>query len=114
MLDGARAPDKRTPPSPGGNRLRTLSLPDGSIVPVVDVKAVRVHPHFWSRRYYVEVELRNGQVRSICEQLSREAAQEKKAEVIATVRQAADEVDPYEAGLGQGKAEGRSEGFAEG
>ena len=102
----------------GGNGLRTVDLPDGSIVPLVDVTAVRAHPHFWSRRYYVQVELRNGSTRLVDEQLSREAAQEKKAEVVAAVHQAANEVDPYlygyEAGFGRGKVEGRSEGFGEG
>jgi len=97
-----------------------LSLPHGSIVPAVDVTKVNVHPHrFRPSSFYVRIELRGGSsARDVAEHLSRGAAQEKKAEIIAAVREAAEEVDPYEygyqAGFAEGKIEGRSEAFAAG
>lgn len=78
--------------------MRTFVLPDGSIVKTVEVKAVRVHSHFWSDKYYVQVELRDGSTRDVAEHLSSDAAHEKKEEIVAVVRGAVDEVEPFEYG----------------
>jgi len=105
-------------PGPPSALIDTFVLPDGSIVKTIEVKAVRVHSHFWSDKYYVQVELRDGSTRDVVEHLSSDAAHEKKGEIVAVVRDAVDEVQPYEcghqAGFAAGRAEGRSEGFTEG
>jgi flagellar biosynthesis/type III secretory pathway protein FliH len=89
-------------------------LPNGSIVNVVDVKAVRVHQHFWSDKFYVRIEFRNGSTEDIAERLSRQEADEKKAEATEIIRAARDEIDPYEYGYESGQTAGRSQGWAEG
>lgn len=101
-----------------GKLVKTLVLPNGSIVKAVDVEAVRVHQHFFSDKYYVQVELRGGFSRDVAEHLLRDAAQSKKAELVAGIQSAVEEVSAvqygHEAGFAEGRSEGRSEGFAEG
>jgi hypothetical protein len=95
--------------------LKIASLPNGSIVSVVDVKAVRVHKHFLrSDKFYVAIEFRNGTREDIAEQLTRQAAEIKKAEITDLVHDAWQEVDPYEFGRQAGSTEGRAVGWAEG
>ena len=95
--------------------MRTFALPNGSITSVVDVKAVRVRKHFLrSDRFYVEVEFRNGSTEDVAEHLTRKAADDKQAEIAGLIREAWDEVDPYEYGHQTGRTEGRSLGWSEG
>jgi hypothetical protein len=95
--------------------LRAIALPNGSIASVVDMKAVRVHKHFLrSDKFYVAIEYRNGSTEDIAEHLSREAADHKQAEIADLIREAWDEVDPYEYGHQAGRTEGRSLGWSEG
>ncbi len=95
-----------------------LSLPDGSIVPAIDVRAVRNHARFWSDKYYVRVELRDGSTRDVVEDASTDVAQDKQSEIIAGLREAMEEVEPYEygyqIGFAEGEVKGRSEAFADG
>jgi len=99
----------------GGKELKTFVLPNGSIMIVVDVKAVRVHKHFFrSDKFYVAVEFRNGSTEDVMEHLSRQAADDKQAEIAGLIREAWDEVDPYEYGHQSGQTEGRSLGWSEG
>jgi len=94
--------------------LQTFSLPDGSIVKLVDVASARVTKHFWSDKFYVEIEFRNGSTRDVVEHLPREAADMKQAEIVAMIRQAWEEVEPYQHGFHTGYARGKVEGLSEG
>jgi hypothetical protein len=99
-------------------RMETLALPDGSIVKIADVKAVRVRKHFLSGKFYVAVELTSGSTRDLAEHLSRDAADVRQAELVKVIRRAWREIDPYqngyETGRLDGRFEGRHEGFEEG
>lgn len=94
--------------------MKTFALPNGSIVNVVDVKAVRVHKHFFSDKFYLQIDFRNGSTEDVIENLSRQAADEKQAEVVKFIRRAWDEVDAYEHGYQSGRTEGHSQGWSEG
>lgn len=95
--------------------MRTFALPNGSITSVVDVKAVRVHKHFFrSDRFYVGIEFRNGSTEDVAEHLTRQAADDKQAEIAGLIREAWVEVEPYEYGHQTGRTEGRSLGWSEG
>jgi flagellar biosynthesis/type III secretory pathway protein FliH len=95
--------------------LRTFALPNGSITNFVDVKAVRVRKHlFRSDKFYVAIEFRNGSTEDVVEHLSRQAADDKQVEIAGLIREAWDEVDPYEYGHQTGRTEGRSLGWSDG
>jgi hypothetical protein len=99
----------------GGKELRTVTLPNGSISSIVNVKAVRVHKHlFRSDKFYVAIEFRNGLTEDVAEHLSRQAADNKQAEIAGLIREAWREVEPYEYGYQTGRTEGRSLGWSEG
>ncbi len=75
--------------------MRTFGLPNGSITSVVDVTAVRVHKHFFrSDRFYVGIEFRNGSTEDVAEHLTRQAADDKQAEIAGLIREAWVEVKP--------------------
>ena len=95
--------------------MRTCALPNGLITNVVDVKAVRVHKHFLrAENFYVAIEFRNGSTEDVVTHTSREAADAKQAEITGLIREAWDEVEPYNYGYETGRAEGRSSGWSEG
>ena len=90
-------------------------MPSGSIVPVVDLKAVRIHKHFWrSDEFYVAVEFRNGSTEDVAEYLSKQSADDKQAKFVSLIQQAWEDVDAYEYGHRAGEAEGRSQGWSDG
>jgi hypothetical protein len=103
----ARVPRRSLP----GPELRTLVLLDGSILKLIDVKSVHVHQHFWSSdKYYVRLEIRNGEARDDIEHASHDDARNRQNEIVSLMRHAWDEVDPFECGYQAGAAEARSEG----
>jgi hypothetical protein len=95
--------------------MKMLALADGSLVPLVDVKRPQIYPHFFSRdKYYVQIETRDGGSRDVIEQLSRNAARDRHAEISRSIEDAWAERDPYDYGISVGTAEGRSEGYSTG
>jgi hypothetical protein len=94
--------------------LRTCVLPNGLITSVVDVKAVRVHKHFLRADFYVAIEFRNGSTEDVVTYTLRETADAKQAEITGLIREAWDEVEPYDYGYETGRGEGRSLGWSEG
>jgi hypothetical protein len=68
--------------------MRTFALPNGTIVTAVDIKAVRVHKHFFrSEKYYVAIEYRNGSTEDAVEHLPRQSADDEQARIIAPSQQ---------------------------
>jgi RNA polymerase sigma factor (sigma-70 family) len=98
--------------------LKTTVLPGGSVVPLVEIKFIRVQKHFWSDKCYVELEFRNGTTRSVVERLSHQEAVAARQELIEAIQLAYDEKGPFEHGQEMGRAdgviEGRSSGLKEG
>lgn len=90
-----------------------FALPDGSIVKLVEVKAVPVRKHLLFSKYRVEIELKNGSTRRVVENLSEEEAEKKQAEIIRVIQQAWDEFTPYDVGHEAGRVQGYAEGWAE-
>jgi hypothetical protein len=99
----------------GVRKVKTVALPDGSVVPVVDIKVVQDHRHFWkSNEYYVQVVMRDGKTQDVLGHLSGDAAQVKRDELMSLIQQAWDEIEPYEHGYQAGHQRGRSEGHSDG
>jgi hypothetical protein len=91
-----------------------FALPDGSIVKLVEVKAVPVRRRRMSGKYYVEIELKNGSTHGVVEHFSKEEAEKKQAEIIKAVEEAWDGVTPYDVGHEAGRVRGYAEGWSEG
>ncbi|HEX3952454.1 MAG TPA: hypothetical protein VHW90_02705 [Stellaceae bacterium] len=86
---------------------------------LVDVKAARVDNHFMSSdRWYVDLDMRDGSTREDIQRVSKDAAEERRAEIIASMQRAWDEIDPfddgYKAGVAAGYWEGHRVGLEEG
>jgi len=98
--------------------LKTTVLPGGSVVPLVEIKFIRVQKHFWSDKCYVELEFKNGTTRSAVERVSHQEAVVARQELIEAVQLAYNEEDPfehgYEIGRAAGHTAGRSSGLEEG
>ena len=106
--------------------MKTTVLPGGSVVPLVEIKFIRVQKHFWSDKCYVELEFKNGTTRSAVERVSHQDAMVARQELIEAVQLAYNEEDPFEHGYEMGRAaghtagrscgleEGRTEGYQQG
>jgi len=94
--------------------MRTLALPDGSVVKLVDIRRVRVESHFLSSKYYVDLDMRYSGVQEDLQHISKADAERRQADIVALMQEAWQEVDPYQCGLEEGAATGRSEGYDQG
>jgi RNA polymerase sigma factor (sigma-70 family) len=84
------------------------------VVPLVEIKFIRVQKHFWSDKCYVELEFKNGTTRSAVERLSHQEAVAARQEVIEAIQLAYDEEGPFEHGHEMGRADGVIEGRSSG
>ncbi|MGE5268580.1 MAG: hypothetical protein ACM3JG_02785 [Thiohalocapsa sp.] len=95
--------------------MKTLSLPDGSLVRLVDVARARFEPHFRSSNgYYVDLDMRDGSTREDIQRVSRDAAEGRRNEIVLLMQEAWAEVDAYECGRQEATADARSSGYADG
>jgi flagellar biosynthesis/type III secretory pathway protein FliH len=95
--------------------VKTVALPDGSVVPVVGLKSVHVlHVLRKSDDYYVRIIMRDEGSRDVVEHLSMDAAQATRDELLSLMQQAWSEVEPYEFGYKAGQEAGKSQGYSEG
>jgi len=96
--------------------MKTLSLPSGKLIWPVQVQSVLVQQHFFNRRFYVEISLRNGSTEYVGEKLTKEEAEAVQKKYLAMVRDA--DVGPYEVGhedgYQKGYEQGRKEGYDDG
>jgi len=91
-----------------------FALPDGSIVKLVEVKAVPIRKRRMYGKYHVEIELKNGSSHHIVEHLSKEEAEKKQAEILRAIQQTWDEFTPYDVGHEAGRVRGHADGWSEG
>jgi flagellar biosynthesis/type III secretory pathway protein FliH len=89
-------------------------MPGGSVVPLVEIKLIRVQKHFWSDTCYVELEFKNGTTRSAVERVSHQEAVAARQELIEAIQLAYDEEDPFEHGYEMGRAAGHTKGRSSG
>jgi flagellar biosynthesis/type III secretory pathway protein FliH len=89
-------------------------MPGGSVVPLVEIKLIRVQKHFWSDKCYVELEFKNGTTRSAVERVSHQEAVAARQELIEAIQLAYDEEDPFEHGYEMGRAAGHTKGRSSG
>lgn len=102
--------------------MKTTVLPSGSAVPIVEIKPVGVEKHFWSDKFYVELEFKIGATRSAVERVSHQQAVAEQQGLIEAIQLAYDEVEPFDhgyemahaAGHGAGRSSGLEEGKTEG
>jgi flagellar biosynthesis/type III secretory pathway protein FliH len=94
--------------------LKTTVLPDGSIVPLVKIRCVRTKKHFFSDKFYVEFELKNGRTQNIAERVSHRDADAVRQELIDAIQLAYSELSPFNYGYQEGHTDGHLEGRASG
>jgi hypothetical protein len=66
--------------------LKTTVLPRGSVVQLVEIKFVRVQKHFWSDKFYVELEFKNGRTQNTAERVSQRDAEAVRQQLIEAIQ----------------------------
>ena len=91
--------------------MKKISLPNGKFINPADVESVNVHSHFLSsKKFYVQISLKNNRTKDIEENLEHEKALALQKQIMAMIHDCYAEVESYQ----QGHDEGYEEGYKKG
>ncbi len=95
--------------------MKMISLPNGKFINPAHVESISVHAHFFnSKKFYVQMSLKNGSTKDIAERLDHEKALAIQEEYKAKVCDCCGEIDAYQLGHDDGRRAGYDDRYKKG